>query len=592
MKKLFTSLAAVSLITVTMGSLAVGLSGSAFAAGNPPWEPVANPPQAGSLTFYNAAGQQITGGSTTAQPFAAYVQGSTVLHAGDTKATVLGYTPVNGEAPGAWTGEAISASTKFPNAYAPGSLGTSSLPLVTGAAGDESIATYVGDIPNTDTSSDGYAGLYVLRLKTSGTSAGVSTSYDSADIQVTGSTWSVVYPTPTLTSTSTSLSALPASPQVSGTSVNLTATVTPSAPGTVQFESGGTDVGTPVTVTGGTASLATTALPVGTDSLSAVFTPAQFSAYSGSTGTASYTINPAPAATTSSALGINPSTAAADTAVALTATVSSGGSTVASGAGTVDFYDNGTSTADTVTGGSLLQAVPVGAGGVATLNYSSFAVGTHNIVAEFLPTNTTVYQSSLSPSVPFVATAPTYLPDAQTVEVGIPAGTLTITTPYTPATPFQLGTASLNVGDSEFTASAAFGTPASDGPNGGITITDTRAGDLPWTASVETSNFTDGAPTPDVINGQNLSFTGVTPSYISGNALQSPDVTTYQNPTGSSVPYGPSATGTDGIGGEQHEFASAAAGAGQVYINGVLTLIAPTSTPAGTYTATLTFTIS
>ena len=53
----------------------MGFAGSAFAAGNPPWEPVANPPEVGSLTFYNAAGQQITGGSTTAQPFAAYVQG-------------------------------------------------------------------------------------------------------------------------------------------------------------------------------------------------------------------------------------------------------------------------------------------------------------------------------------------------------------------------------------------------------------------------------------------------------------------------------------------------------------------------------------
>jgi hypothetical protein len=184
--------------------LTVGVMG-ASATGNPPWEPIANPPEAGSLTFYNAAGQQITGGSTTTQPFAAYIQGSTELHAGDVKATVLGYTPVNGQAPGAWSGEAISASTTYPNASAPGSLGTSSLPLVTGAAGDESIAQYVSDFPNSDTSSDGYAGLYVLRVKTSGTSAGVSTSYDSADIQVIGSTWTVVYPAPAAAPTVTSI---------------------------------------------------------------------------------------------------------------------------------------------------------------------------------------------------------------------------------------------------------------------------------------------------------------------------------------------------------------------------------------------------
>jgi hypothetical protein len=178
--------------------------------------------------------------------------------------------------------------------------------------------------------------------------------------------------------------------------------------------------------------------------------------------------------------------------------------------------------------------------------------------------------------------------------VGIPPGTLTITTPFGPSHPFQLGTASLNVGDSEFTASGVFGTPGTDGPNAGITITDTRAGDLPWTASAEVTNFSDGATPPDYINGQNLSFTGVTPSYISGNALQSPDVTTTDvtsSPPGG-TPYSATATGTDGLAGEPHPFASATAGDGQVYINGLLTLVAPTSTPAGTYTATLTFTIS
>ena len=612
MKKPFRTLAAVAVLTAAMGSLAIGLAGSAYAAGNPPWEPVANPPEAGSLIFYNAAGQQITGGSTDTAPLASYVQGSTILRAGDTKATLFGYTPVLGQAPGAWSGEEIGASA-YPDSSAPGTLGTSTLPLYAGGSGDESISTYVTDFPNTDTSTtDGYAGHYVLRLKTSANGLSATTSYDSVDIQVTGGTWSggsvgdgsfsggtwsVVYPTPTLTSTSTTLSETPSSPQESGTSVTLKASVSPSAPGTVQFEYGtGTPtlIGSPVTVSGGTASIATTALPVGTDSLSAVFTPAQFSAYTGSTGTSSYTISPSPAATTSTALGINPTSAAADTAVSLTATVSSSGVDLGSGSGTVDFYDNGSSTADTATG-TLLGSAPVGASGVATLPYGSFAVGTHNIVAEFLPANSATYASSLSLSVPFTATAPQYVPDAQTLEVGIPAGTLTITTPYGPSNPFQLGTATLNPGGSEFTASGVFGTPATDGPNAGITITDTRAGDLPWTASAQVSNFSDGAtPTPDLINGQNLTFTDVTPSYISGNALQSPDVTTTNvtdSPPGA-TPYAASATGTDGLGGEPHEFASATAGDGEVYVNGLLTLTAPTSTPAGTYTATLTFTIS
>ena len=45
-------------------------------------------------------------------------------------------------------------------------------------------------------------------------------------------------------------------------------------------------------VSGGTAQFQTSSLPVGTDNLSAVFTPTSGSGYSGSTGTLSFTVNP------------------------------------------------------------------------------------------------------------------------------------------------------------------------------------------------------------------------------------------------------------------------------------------------------------
>jgi hypothetical protein len=605
MKKLLRSVASVAVVAaVASGALVMGFASSASAAGAPPWEPVANPPEVGGLLFYNASGQQITGGNLTDSPLAAYVQGTATIAAGNTKATLFGYTPVNGVNPGAWSGEQLSGvATTYPNPSAPGALGTSTLPLETGASGDENLATYIGDFPNTDTSADGYAGLYVLRLKTSASGSGLSSSYDSADISVntTAGTWSVVYPALNPTATTTTLTTTPPSPQNFGTSVTLNATVSPSAAaGTVQFEYGSTDIGSPVTVSGGTASTSTSSLPVGTDALSAVFTPTPPSGdllgYASSTGTASYTINTAPAAATTTALSVNPTTAAADTAVSLTAAVtnSSTSAPLASGAGTVDFYDNGSTNTNVISGSSQsLGTVALGTGGVATLSYSLFAVGTHYIVAVFLPANTAVYNTSTSLAVQFVATTPQYAPDNQTVTVGIPAGTLVITTPYSPSNPFQLGTATLDVNGLAFHASAPFGT--SSNPAAGVTITDTRAGDLPWTASAEVSNFSDGAtPTPDLINAQNLAFTGVTPVYITGNALQSPDVTTTNvtsTPPGG-TPYPPSATGTDGLGGEAHEFAAATAGAGSVYIVGTLALSAPTSTPAGTYTATLTFTIT
>ena len=588
MNKFIRSIALVATATVAVGSLAAGFGGTAGAAA-PNWEPDAN--SVGGLLFFNAAGQQVTGGNVTDQPLAAFVEGTTVINAANTSATLFAALPVPATTPNpaTWTTSQVSHSTVYSPepAAVTAALGTTSLPVVTGSASDTTVAGIESALPNT---TGAYANLYQLRLKTSG--GGNNTTYDSADIQVTGSTWSVIYPAPVLTSTTTTLAVSPTSPQVAGVTETLTATVNPSAPGTVQFENGGVAIDSPVTVSGGTASTTTTALPVGTDSLSAVFSPAAFSAYSGSTGTASLTVTTPPAAATVTALSVNPSTAAADTSVALTAAVTSSGSALASGAGLVSFYDNGTSTADTTTGGALLGTVALGSGGIATLNYSSFATGTHNIVASFAPTSTATYQASLSLSLPFVATAPTFAPDAQTVNVSIPAGTLTITTPYSPSNPFNLGTAVLDPADSKFTASAQFGTPATDGTNaGGVTITDTRSGQQGWSASAVSSNFTDGAvPTPDVINAQDLTFTNVQAQYITGNALQSGVVTT---DVGNSAIYGPNATGTDGLGGV-HQFASAPVGGsdGSVYVNGLLTLVAPTSTPAGQYTATITFTIS
>ncbi len=588
MNKFIRSIALVATATVAVGSLAAGFGGTAGAAA-PNWEPDAN--SVGGLLFFNAAGQQVTGGNVTDQPLAAFVEGTTVINAANTSATLFAALPVPATTPNpaTWTTSQVSHSTVYSPepAAVTAALGTTSLPVVTGSASDTTVAGIESALPNT---TGAYANLYQLRLKTSG--GGNNTTYDSADIQVTGSTWSVIYPAPVLTSTTTTLAVSPTSPQVAGVTETLTATVNPSAPGTVQFENGGVAIDSPVTVSGGTASTTTTALPVGTDSLSAVFSPAAFSAYSGSTGTASLTVTTPPAAATVTALSVNPSTAAADTSVALTAAVTSSGSALASGAGLVSFYDNGTSTADTTTGGALLGTVALGSGGIATLNYSSFATGTHNIVASFAPTSTATYQASLSLSLPFVATAPTFAPDAQTVNVSIPAGTLTITTPYSPSNPFNLGTAVLDPADSKFTASAQFGTPATDGTNaGGVTITDTRSGQQGWSASAVSSNFTDGSvPTPDVINAQDLTFTNVQAQYITGNALQSGVVTT---DVGNSAIYGPNATGTDGLGGV-HQFASAPVGGsdGSVYVNGLLTLVAPTSTPAGQYTATITFTIS
>jgi hypothetical protein len=569
-------------LALAAGGIMIASASGASAATTPPWEPDGS--SVGGLLFYNSAGTQITGGNISTEPIAAYVQGTTAVRSGDTKATLYGYLPKNGVAPGGWSGELLGGPTTYPLATAPSALASSALPLEAGAAGDVGVADLASDLPNTAT--DAYAGLYQLRLKTTQANQPANTTYDSADILITGSTWSVVYPASTVTSTTTTLTTSPASPQIAGTSIQLTATVSPATDGTVQFEDGSTPIGSPVTVASGAASLSISTLSVGSHTLNAVFTPSG-STFSGSTGTTSFTVSPAAATSTNTALGVDPTTAAADTPVNLTASVTSGGIALASGSGTVKFYDNAT---------TLLGSSAVGAGGVATLTYGAFSEGSHSLSAQFVPTNSAVYATSTSAPITFTATAPVHAPAPQTVTTTIPAGSLVITTPYSSSNPFALGTAVLNPGQNEFVATAHFGAESNSatGNDGGVTITDTRSGNLPWTASVTVTDFTDGAtPTPDTINGENLSFTGVTAVQIQGNSLLASAVNT-TNVTSAAIsgtPYGPTDPGNDGLKNGPHPFATAAHGFGEIDVDGVLTLDAPTSTVAGTYTATLTFTV-
>lgn len=94
--------------------------------------------------------------------------------------------------------------------------------------------------------------------------------------------------------TTTTLTASPSPAQV-GQTVTLTASVSPSsAAGTVQFEVGGTAIGSPVTVAAGAASTTTTFAAAGSESLSAVFTPTSSTAFGSSTGTASLSVSTAP----------------------------------------------------------------------------------------------------------------------------------------------------------------------------------------------------------------------------------------------------------------------------------------------------------
>ncbi|MEU1230839.1 Ig-like domain-containing protein [Streptomyces sp. NPDC005828] len=360
------------------------------------------------------------------------------------------------------------------------------------------------------------------------------------------------------TDTATSLAVTPAGPAQAGSPVTLTATVTPSgAAGTVQFKDGSADLGTPVTVNGGTATLTTSNLTAGTHALTAVFTPANAS-YNGSTSTAvSYEVKAAAATRTSTALAVSPASGTPQySPVTLTGTV-----TPAGAAGSLKFTDTvgGTTTP--------LGTVPV-SNGSAVLTTSSLAAGAHSFTAVFVPADPARYTASDSNAIPYTVGAFTGVTSSETITTTVNAGALVISVDNPQVT---LPSPVLN-GDGDLLTTAGALSP--------VTLTDTRAGNPGWTVSGQVTDFTDGAA--HTINGQNL---GWSPKVVDKAPAQT--VT-----PGSAVPAAKGAasgdTGTAGL--KSARTLANGTGLGTAHVGADLALNAPTSTTAGTYTTTLTLT--
>jgi hypothetical protein len=167
-------------------------------------------------------------------------------------------------------------------------------------------------------------------------------------------------------------------PQVLGSPVALTATVTSAAPGSgtpsgsVTFSLGAMTLGAAAVGNAGTAAITTSQLPVGNNNITATYSYASSGppvvGYSSSSGNTTVVITRAPSTT---ALAVAPSPAIYGEAVTLTATVTSA---VATPTGTVTFND-GTSTL----GSGLLNG-----SGVATLTTTSaLATNGHLITATY-----------------------------------------------------------------------------------------------------------------------------------------------------------------------------------------------------------------
>lgn len=345
---------------------------------------------------------------------------------------------------------------------------------------------------------------------------------------------------------------------VAGSNVALTAAVTPAgATGTVQFKDGATNLGSPVAVSGGSATYNTSSLAAGAHSLTAEFIPS--GSYGPSTSnTLSHTVSKI---STSTALVSNGPTAQYASAT-FTATVSP------SAAGTVTFTE----------GATTLGSAPV-SGGVATFSTTSLTPGTHPVTASFVPADPGTVDPSTSNTVNHVVDAFSGASLSQNIVVEVPAGALTIVLDDGFDGNVDLGTAVMDAAGEKLTATGAMDQ---------VKITDTRAGDPGWVASGIVTDFSNGT---DSVNGFNL---GWTPSVVSLSANQQTAfvigsaVAAGTEPTASSTPGDPLV----GLGASRTlGTALDDSGNGTARLGAALNLNIPTDVSAGTYAAVLTLTV-
>lgn len=446
--------------------------------------------------------------------------------------------------------------------------------------GPQSVPYAIANIRTTNAGSFSTTGTYNLSFNCPDLFGVITDSYTgSINFDNTTGTYTVNVPVVEAVNTGTVLTASPAGPVEQGTAVTLSADVTPAsgpdAPvGTVEFFSGATSLGAGSALTGtGVSTLTTGALPAGTNSITAVFTPG--AGFNTSTSTAvSYVVSPVAARPTTTVLTVTPVDGPAFSQVTLTCDVDAGA-----------FEANGT--ARFLDGSNVLGSVPVTAGAPAVFTTSNIGAGARNLTCQFV--GAAPYTDSVSVAVAVAFTQAGAEPDEQTVIVEIPVGVITITTPYTPANPLSLGVAVLDPSDSTYSASAQFGTDAATTipgvggaagiPGAFITITDSRSGNLGFTASLVAGAFSNGTSS---FGGEYAGLTAVTANQIAGNAMLASQVTETDT-----VPNVGGGLGSPKV------FAAYPAGQplGSVNLTGLFGIDGvPTSVTPGVYTSTVTFT--
>ena len=367
--------------------------------------------------------------------------------------------------------------------------------------------------------------------------------------------------------THTTLTTSAPSPQGAGTPIDLTAAVAVNTgsdvpAGSVEFFQGTTSLGQGTLNASGVAHLNGVSLPAGSYSLAAVYTPqnTQTLAFNASTSAAvSFTIT----ATSTAVAGSATPGADVTAPVTLTAQVTP------PVAGSVVWKEAGV---------TLEGPMAVDGTGYAEVQHVFSTPGDHNVTVFFTPDSTN-YAPGSGTIPTFTLAAPSGVATTTgNLQATVPYGSLTVTTPYTPANPLDLGTLAL--------------TPNLDGYKGTATfehirVVDTRDGALPWALTALAGNLSDGSG--HFINGQNVGLTSLTAASTSNAGLGT--ITTHDNAV-PALPVSPSDAGAAGLGGTAHTVFSADHGPSDVDYSGTLTLYAPTTTVTGLYKGTITFTVS
>jgi hypothetical protein len=172
------------LIRLSSAAVAVALLGmSLFTAGPASAAALpADPNAVAALGFCDSSGHSVTGGSIDATPFVIRAVGAmpappAYAVAGRT-ATLYGYQPRVGVPAGAWSGEFLTASSRYTNPTYPTAVGT---------ALDPSLADFLGDFPARED------GLIQVRMYLGAPDTPIySQRYSAAELRITGSTWKLV----------------------------------------------------------------------------------------------------------------------------------------------------------------------------------------------------------------------------------------------------------------------------------------------------------------------------------------------------------------------------------------------------------------